>query len=196
MSTALWIVLWMVFVLALFRGLTALWTRIFGVFRTGDEIHRIPTEDGWHLALHRYRPAMQRMRNPVLLIHGMGANRYNFDLDDEISLARGLAARGFDTWCLELRGAGLSDRPSWGMGLDWRFDFDDHLRYDLPAALRAIAARADGAKPLLLGHSMGGLLALVHAGLRGEDQGPAGLALISSPVKLDELKSVMSKLSA
>ena len=107
------IILWTVFALACMRGLVALWTRIFGVFRTGDEIHRIATEDGWILAMHRYLSPERKYTNPVLLIHGMGANRSNFDLDAKISFARALAVRGFDTWVLELRGAGLSDRPAW-----------------------------------------------------------------------------------
>ncbi len=188
LNTGLMIILWIAVVLASFRALTALWTRVFGLNRTGDEIHRVSTEDGWILAMHRYRPKLRKYKNPVLLVHGVGANRYNFDLDDEISLARSMARRGFDTWCLELRGAGMSDRPSLFAGRHWGFGFDEHVRFDLPAAMQHLAVQSQGASPLVMGHSMGGMLALVHTGQRGERESPRALVLVSSPLKLDELK--------
>ena len=52
-----------------------------------------------------------RRSAPVLLVHGIAANRYNLDLTDETSLARHLCARGFDVCLVELRGRGFSLRP-------------------------------------------------------------------------------------
>src|SRR5438270_13651967 len=74
--------------------------RYFFVPRYPDEIHFATTSDGWRIAILRYKPAADapRRQEPVLLVHGIAANRYNFDLGDDRSLARHLAREGFDTW--------------------------------------------------------------------------------------------------
>ncbi|MCO5601365.1 hypothetical protein L7F22_055485 [Adiantum nelumboides] len=46
--------------------------------------------------------------HPLLLLSGFGTNAIGFDLDPSVSFARHLAEQGFDTWILEVRGAGLS----------------------------------------------------------------------------------------
>src|SRR5262245_57629201 len=89
-----------------------------------DEIHHAATADGWLLALYRYRPKNPLpRREPVLLCHGMLSNRFNVDLDEEVSLARHLRQAGFDAWVMELRGHGRSvrreGRPG---GFDWSLD--------------------------------------------------------------------------
>src|SRR5262245_43087892 len=85
--------------------------RWFFVERYPDEIHYAKTGDGWQIAVTRYRPEKPNGREPVLLCHGIGTNRFNLDLTDELSLARALAAAGHDTWLVELRGRGLSTQP-------------------------------------------------------------------------------------
>src|SRR5689334_6562124 len=82
--------------------------RYFHVARYPDEIHFARTKDEWRVAVSRYRPAKPIGADPLLLVHGLGANRYNFDLSDRTSLARYLADAGYDVWVLELRGRGLS----------------------------------------------------------------------------------------
>ena len=73
---------------------------------------------------------------PVILCHGLDANRYLFDIQGAPSLADFLRRHGRDVWVAELRGSGMSDRPgikhsdvpySWG--------FEDHLRHDVPAII-------------------------------------------------------------
>src|SRR5437762_3069804 len=100
--------------LLIYAGFLA--TRYFSVDRLPDEIHFATTPDGWRIALYRYRPGDRPgdhpgngagrpvAADPVLLIPGIGANRYNFDLNDQSSLARTLQARGYDTWVVEPRG--------------------------------------------------------------------------------------------
>ena len=73
--------------------------------------HFIETSDGWRLAAYRY--ARKTQRAPILLIHGLGSNRYDVDFPDErISLAKYLYRKGFDVWVLEMRGAGKSQALS------------------------------------------------------------------------------------
>ncbi|GJP31078.1 hypothetical protein CLOM_g9023 [Closterium sp. NIES-68] len=80
---------------------------------TGDELHYVETSDGWRLALWRYLPSdsVPRKAHPVLLLSGIATNALGYDISEEVSLARHLAGQGFDTWVLELRGAGLSQSP-------------------------------------------------------------------------------------
>ncbi len=133
--------------------------RYFFVPRYPDEIHFASTTDGWRIALTRYRPQGAPTSDPVLLVHGLGANRYNFDLTDDLSLARYLAQRGCDVWLIELRGRGHSMRPRLFSGLRYDWSFDEYVEKDLPAAADTIL-RATGAGRLhLVGFSTGALAA-------------------------------------
>ncbi|WCJ21907.1 hypothetical protein M5689_004020 [Euphorbia peplus] len=79
---------------------------------TADELHYVPVSSSdWKLALWRYLPSplIQRKNHPLLLLSGVGTNAIGFDLaPPESSLARFMSGHGFDTWILELRGAGFS----------------------------------------------------------------------------------------
>jgi pimeloyl-ACP methyl ester carboxylesterase len=124
-----------------------------------DEIHHAPTADGWLLALYRYLPKHPAPgREPVVLCHGMLSNRFNVDLDEEVSLARHLRAAGFDTWVMELRGHGGSVRREDGgrAGYDW--SLDDYIQRDLPAAVAHVRRATGAAQVHYFGHSMGGMI--------------------------------------
>ncbi|KAL2904774.1 hypothetical protein RDABS01_003484, partial [Bienertia sinuspersici] len=78
---------------------------------TADELHYVHVDNSdWRLALWRYYPNSQaRTRNhPLLLLSGVGTNAIGYDLSPESSFARYMSGQGFDTWILEVRGAGLS----------------------------------------------------------------------------------------
>uniref|UniRef100_A0A7C9EAG9 AB hydrolase-1 domain-containing protein n=1 Tax=Opuntia streptacantha TaxID=393608 RepID=A0A7C9EAG9_OPUST len=81
---------------------------------TADELHYVAVPNTqWHLALWRYlpSPAAPTARNhPLLLLSGVGANAIGYDLSPQSSFARHMSGQGFDTWILEVRGAGLSKR--------------------------------------------------------------------------------------
>ncbi|KAI9169336.1 hypothetical protein LWI28_010804 [Acer negundo] len=82
---------------------------------TADELHYVSVSDSdWRLALWRYNPPPQApMRNhPLLLLSGVGTNAIGYDLSHGSSFARYMSDQGFDTWILEVRGAGLSVRGS------------------------------------------------------------------------------------
>ncbi|CAK9311286.1 unnamed protein product [Citrullus colocynthis] len=78
---------------------------------TADELHyvSVPNSD-WRLALWRYHPSPQapRRNHPLLLLSGVGTNAIGYDLAPGCSFARYMSGQGFDTWILEVRGAGLS----------------------------------------------------------------------------------------
>lgn len=120
-----------------------------------DELYRVPTDDGASIALGRYLPReRRRFAEPVLLCHGLGANRFNLDFDERYSVARYLARRGFETWVLELRGRGLAGPPL-------EATFDDQAQHDVAAAIRTVLST--GVKKVnWVGHSKGGLAVFAH----------------------------------
>lgn len=78
---------------------------------TADELHYVSVKNSdWRLALWRYHPSPQAKprKHPLLLLSGVGTNAIGYDLSPESSFARCMCEQGFDTWILEVRGAGLS----------------------------------------------------------------------------------------
>ncbi|QCE08578.1 polyhydroxyalkanoate synthase [Vigna unguiculata] len=78
---------------------------------TADELHYVSLSNSdWKLALWRYYPSpLAPPRNhPLLLLSGVGTNAIGYDLSPESSFARYMSGQGFETWILEVRGAGLS----------------------------------------------------------------------------------------
>lgn len=118
------------------------------------------TKDGWQLALTHWAPAADAKPrpHPVLMVHGLGANRLNLDLDDRYSIARSASQRGFDTYVLELRGAGLSRAPDDQDALRFEWGFNEYADFDMHAAIETITERTGCGQIHGVGHSMGGML--------------------------------------
>uniref|UniRef100_A0A0D3ESS3 AB hydrolase-1 domain-containing protein n=1 Tax=Oryza barthii TaxID=65489 RepID=A0A0D3ESS3_9ORYZ len=101
---------------------------------TADELHYVPVPGTeWRLALWRYRPPPEvrvliplpaervaaawfvqapKRNHPLMLLSGVATNAIGFDLSPGASFARHMSMQGFDTWIVEVRGAGLSMRGS------------------------------------------------------------------------------------
>lgn len=123
---------------------------------TPDDLYRVPTPDGATIALGRYHArGERRFTTPVVLCHGLGANRYDLDFNERYSLARFLARRGFETWVLELRGRGMAGKPV-------EATFDDQARDDVGTALRTVLSANTAKDALWVGHSKGGMVAYAH----------------------------------
>lgn len=148
-----------------------------------DEIHHVRTDDGWTIALRRYRPRGEGpiFREPVILCHGLGANHFNLYWDPPWGLAQYLADRGHDCWVISLRGHDGSDRPDRRRGRRWGFTFDDYLRHDVPAAIGHVLRTTGEARAQWVGHSMGGILAYALAGTEWEERLGAGIVAVASP---------------
>ncbi len=123
-----------------------------------EEDRSAMTQDGWRIALHRWRPAEKRFLEPVILTHGFIENRRIWDLAPDRSLARTLASQGFDVWSFELRGSGDSQAPPVSDLSGWKFSIDDFIRHDAPAAIRTALAESGSDQVLMVGHSLGGLI--------------------------------------
>jgi len=161
---------------------------VFGVRRLyrprtpPPELLRARCKDGWEIAVHVRRAPKRRFEEPVLLCHGLAANRFTFDFEPPYSVAHYLTEAGFDCFSVEWRGTGHSRRPPPGRRYT-DFTIDDHILQDGPALLE-LALRETGAKRAFwLGHSLGALVGYAVA------QGPeapklAGLLALGAPVYL------------
>ncbi|HZZ84228.1 MAG TPA: alpha/beta hydrolase [Anaeromyxobacteraceae bacterium] len=135
------------------------WSWRFRLPSGEDELVRAETGDGWRLALARRRPRAAPRATPVLLCHGLAANRGAMDFGlVRWSLSAFLAAAGFDCFALDLRGHGDSRPARPGAARDW--SFDTYLREDVPAALDAVRRVTGAERVLWVGHSQGALLGL------------------------------------
>jgi len=117
------------------------------------------TRDRWQLALHRYKPGPREHRTPVILCHGLTSNRWDLDGPGRFSLARYLFRSGYDTWVVELRGAGRSTRPSLWNGKRYDWTFEDYVQHDGPATIRTVLKKTGAEQVHWIGHSMGGMIA-------------------------------------
>lgn len=90
-----------------------------------------------------------REKPPVLFLHGMMAGAWIFERYQSL-----FAARGHASWALNLRGH-CGSRPVPDLG---RVSMRDYLEDALEAA-RALAAAHGVVRPVVVGHSMGGLTA-------------------------------------
>ena len=123
--------------------------------------------DGENLAVYDW-PLPDAPRATVLLVHGLGEHAGRYDALARHLGAWGYAVRGYDHY-----GHGESSGPRGG--LPW----DTRLLDDLTDIVDATRARMPAGQPLvLLGHSMGGLVAarFVALGLR-----PVDALVLSSP---------------
>ena len=125
------------------------------------EEHFFAAGDGLRLLERRWRPGGES-RGEVLVVHGFTGHGGRY-----APAAAALTARGYGVSAMDLRGHGKSDGPRC-----WVRRFDEYLD-DLDAHFRGVVQRA-GEKPLfVLGHSLGGLIALLWCigrrpeGLRG-----------------------------
>jgi len=154
-----------------------------------DERHRALTDDGWEIALYRYRPVQFTPgREPVLLCHGMLSNRFNVDLDATRSLARYLRDGGFDVWIMELRGHGES-RPAAAGERRWSgWSIDDYIQHDLVAAMREVKRLSGSATLHWYGHSMGGMLLYAACAVPGVADSIRSAALSDAPATFRPLR--------
>jgi polyhydroxyalkanoate synthase len=164
-----------------------------------DEFYRVPTSDGWKIALWRHKPdELDKKIPPVILCHGMLSNRFDLDFNekhgDKYSLARYLANGEddekvkFDVWVLELRGRGRGYERSYSpltQPLKYDWDFDTYVEHDVPDAIRFVKRKRDSESVLWIGHSMGGMLAYAYGETEEGKQSLQGAITIGSPAKFD-----------
>lgn len=155
--------------------------------------HRVKTDDGYTLAMVRYKAAGAPKGRPVLLVHGISANQRNMDMDEKLSMARYFAAHGREAWTLSLRGTGESDLADPEKGRP-HYAFDAFWQHDLPAAISYVRAQTGAELIDYVGHSMGGMICYAYL-----SQGGGGLGAVTtlgSPTRLDFGDEILGVLPA
>ena len=146
------------------------------------QISHARTADGWDLEMRHF----PNEGPPVLLMHGMGINHYNWDYAEEISLASYLQSRGWDVWVASVRGDMGSTAPATRGAAT--YSFDDIANYDVPAIVQTVLANSPHEQLYWVGHSMGGML-LYTALTRDPSPIAAGVS-IASPASFAEQEPV------
>jgi pimeloyl-ACP methyl ester carboxylesterase len=145
------------------------------------EPHSARTDDGWEVALVRYRPIGVSTGRPVLLCHGITGNGRHMDLDDAHSIARWFARRGREAWTLSLRDGGGSDTADASKGRPRTYTVDTYAMQDLKAAIAEVRAVTGAESVDYVGHSLGGIILYIYLGRGGG--GIHAAATLGSPVR-------------
>ena len=117
------------------------------------ELFEVTTDDGLTLRGKRYA---NRDATPLILLAGFGGNGFNYDIAFERSnFAVYLARKGYDVWVGNFRGTGRE--PYKSDGGDFSHYIQDLCIHDMPALIRRVT-ESTGKKPVLMGHSMGGVV--------------------------------------
>lgn len=124
---------------------------------------------GPHWRLRDYAP--HRGRPSVLIVAAPIKRPYIWDLVPSASAIRFLLRKGLRVFLLEW---GLPEPGRPGAGLD------DCAGQAIPACVEETVSRSDGQKPVLMGHSLGGTLAVIAAALH--PQSVRALVLVGTPL--------------
>lgn len=139
------------------------------------ELFEVRTRDDVRLIVTRKRPVERtRDRSPVILIHGLGQNRFSYDLSRR-SMLNYLVREGFEVYNAELRGHGLSRAN----GSPYPKEFDDYVDSDLPALIDFVRRLSRHDRVFVVGHSLGATIA--YAAAYEQQQHLRGLVSIAGP---------------
>ncbi|MDJ0810978.1 MAG: alpha/beta fold hydrolase [Desulfobacterales bacterium] len=93
-------------------------------------------------------------RPAVVLIPGFANNSNCFNINDRYSMAKDMADKGKWVYLFDPRGVGVNQGR-----FDPLYTVDTMIDYDLATLVRFICARSNGKPSVLVGHSLGGLIA-------------------------------------
>lgn len=133
------------------------------VARFEETILTLPEAGSLALVRKRLARSEASRRAPLLLVHGFGQNLHAWHLSRR-SLTNHLAAEGHDVFSVDLRGHGRSRTP----GARPAGALDPYIDEDLPAAMDCIAELTGHGRVVLVGHSLGGMLAYATTAQRPE----------------------------
>ncbi len=150
--------------------------RVVHAPRASFEELEIHTADGVALrAVVDDPPDGVALRGTCVMAHALFARKTEFGRRDRAGLAQAYAAAGWRTIAFDFRGHGESALPR----ATRDFGYDDLVRLDLPAVVACARARSDGKPVVVVGHSLGGHVALASQGT-GRLEADAVIAIAAS----------------
>lgn len=138
------------------------------------EVHRVRTEDGYFLKIHRVlsNDHARSQAKPVFIMHGMLATAADFLVTgSQIALGFLLADSGYDVWLGNCRGSQHSmkhENFSSSSKEFWSFSWHEIGYYDLPAMLDYMLFITGATNLFYIGHSQGTTSLLVLLSTRTE----------------------------
>jgi predicted alpha/beta hydrolase len=151
---------------------------------TRPETIEVRTSDGQTLFADVREPGSRDAVGIAVLAHAMFARRTEFERPDGNGLAELIADAGYVTIAFDFRGHGESG-PFARDGADW--SYDDLVRSDLPAVVSSAKARFPALPLVVVGHSLGGHVALASQGTGA--LGADALVLIAANVWMRHLET-------
>ncbi|XP_054263930.1 lipase 3-like [Macrosteles quadrilineatus] len=161
------------------------------------EEHRIVTEDGYLLVIHRIPPSTRLANGRVVIyFHGLFGSSTDIVIrgrDKGLGFLMSLA--GFDVWLPNLRGSADSqltvnvtkDNP-------WDFSWDENALYDFPAIIDYVLAVSGSSKVSIVGLSMAGNVVLGGLSLRPEyNQKLSGAVFLAPTSRLKYTRSIVKR---
>ena len=141
------------------------------------------TKDDWKLTIEHFpSEGNKKQKYPILVCHGLGANRNYFKAKNEDSLIRNLQRAGYDVWLMDLRGRSeAGDTGYWFGKHTYTYSIDEYINYDLDAAIRYVMEQTGAPKINYIGHSMGGIIMYARLGTLQENR-VANFVAIASPM--------------
>lgn len=181
----------------LFLILGTFFSRCAASIQLQGEIHHPKTDDGWELTLEHFPPiGTASKKYPVILCHGLIANRTYLKINEKSSIVARLQKEGYDVWLLDLRGRRDAGYPSLFFGdKTYSYSLDDYVKYDVDTAIKHVLARSGKDKVNWIGHSMGGMIVYARTGTLGEKR-IANFVAIGSPMIMDPPSSSIQRWSS
>ena len=128
------------------------------------------------MRLYRYRPMSDEVyRIPVVLVMSLISKPYILDLTPGVSFVEYLLTHGYDVFMID-----------WGVPRpeDAKLRLEDYALDFIPACVERVQAETGEDEVSLVGYCMGGLLALMYAGVH-ERTPMVNLVCIATPVNFD-----------
>jgi pimeloyl-ACP methyl ester carboxylesterase len=164
------------------------------IIKLQGQIFHPSTIDGWSLTLE-YFPSEKRIHRkyPVILCHGLAANRNYYKINEEHSLVALLQEQGFDVFLLDLRGRSDAGSPSlWFGDKTYSYNFDDYVNRDIDTAINEVLRITGATRVNWIGHSMGGMIVYARMGSMKEER-IANLITFGSPFSFPEPNSTIKE---
>jgi len=157
------------------------------------EIHHPVTLDDWPLTIEHF-PATShsaKQKFPVLICHGLMANREYFKAQNQESLIAHLQRAGYDVWLMDLRGRDEAGAPGYWFGKHtYTYSMDDYIKADLDTAIKFVLEKTGASKINYIGHSMGGIIMHARLGSYAESR-VANFVAVASPMHFIPLNQWM-----